>query len=593
MVARFFLFLGSMVTLATVSSTATASDEAGILVRLAEANDLVIEARLAGDETGAYVRGMPRTFSTHLLFGALAHADANSRWHRSSRVLELMERDAAALGALQREGGLFDEGNLDSPPDSAFVVSALCKMLRLLDRDESSDTEGLRHAIAEIVRRATPGLLEGGVHTPNHRWHLAATLAEIHALHPDPRLPVRIDEWLAEGIDIDPDGFYGERSPHYSAEVVNPALVELGHALERKDLLDVVRRNLEASLALIEPNGEVEAVFSRRQDQREGVRKYLADNFFAYRFFATKDGDGRWAALARRIERDQFDLVARNQRNPNAAFPLLALFREAAGELPADVALPESFVHHYAHNGIVRIRKGTTTTTINGASDAASGLGFGSGLAMNPTFLRFRRGAAVLDGVRLVPQFFSTGFFYPWGVDRIEGGWRLRELRRVPYYLPLPPESRRADGDYTLGADGRFFAKMEFDRRPVHTVDLEIRVDVREREDGGFDLDFDVDGRADVPVTIELSFREGGVLEGVDRLDSGGPEFAGAFALRRGDGRYRVGEDEIVFGPGSFEGPPVRGEHESVRWVNGSMRAVGQRVYVTLRTPVRYTMTLR
>ena len=40
-------------------------------------------------------------------------------------------------------------------------------------------------------------------------------------------------EWLAEGIDQDADGQFAERSPAYTAKVVNPALLTLVEELHR------------------------------------------------------------------------------------------------------------------------------------------------------------------------------------------------------------------------------------------------------------------------------------------------------------------------------------------------------------------------
>ena len=78
---------------------------------------------------------------------------------------------------------------------------------------------GRAHAIPEIPNALRPflvkagaGLAEGGVHTPNHRWVVSSALAQIHDVFPDVRFLAHIDQWLAEGIDINTDGQFTERS---------------------------------------------------------------------------------------------------------------------------------------------------------------------------------------------------------------------------------------------------------------------------------------------------------------------------------------------------------------------------------------------
>ena len=84
----------------------------------------------------------------------------------------------------------------------------------------------------------------------------------------------------------------------------------------------------------------------------------------------------------------------------------------------------------------------------------------------------------------------------------------------VPYHLPLPQRYRRADGNYALGSEGRFYSKMDFPHRPKQYKVLETSITIRQVGDSGFDLAFDVDGPA-TSLTIELCFRSGGTLTGV------------------------------------------------------------------------------
>src|SRR5438105_7368143 len=92
----------------------------------------------------------------------------------------------------QRPNGLIDlrDVNYDSSPDTGFAVQSLCAALEvggpLAQRDAAY--AALLDKLALFVRRAVPGMLRGGFHTPNHRWVIASALAQAGALFPD--LPV-------------------------------------------------------------------------------------------------------------------------------------------------------------------------------------------------------------------------------------------------------------------------------------------------------------------------------------------------------------------------------------------------------------------
>ena len=84
-----------------------------------------------------------------------------------------------------------------------------------------------RQRLEQVLRKAGPAIAAGGVHTPNHRWEIAAALARTHHLFPDRRYAARIDDWLDEGIDATPDGIYSERSSTYASEVTNHCLLAI------------------------------------------------------------------------------------------------------------------------------------------------------------------------------------------------------------------------------------------------------------------------------------------------------------------------------------------------------------------------------
>jgi hypothetical protein len=200
-----------------------------------------------------------------------------------------------------------------------------------------------------------------------------------------------------------------------------------------------------------------------------------------------------------------------------------------------------------------------------------------------------RKGAAILDSLRMSPRFFSTGHFRSDGVDAYRGGWRLTDRVKVPYHLPLPQRYRRRDGDYALGSEGRFYAKMDFPRRPNQYRVLDTTIVIKEVSDGAFHVDFDVDGPP-TSLTVELCFRSGGTLTGV--VDKGDHNYQ----LVAGEGTYTVGTDSIKFGPGNGSGllqPIAMDPGEKYTYLGGNLTPAGERVYITGVIPFRYTLRLR
>jgi hypothetical protein len=569
---------------------------------LTTVNDLQIPATLSSYQQQIDTLASPRALAQSALRLVSAYVNPRGQNHHNSALLGPLNDLLDALADRQNPSGLYDIGNLDSPPDSSFVISDLGIAYELLRQDAQPATEAAREKYATIMRRSARSLAEGGVHTPNHRWEICKALAHLNHLWPSRLLRARINDWLGEGIDQDAEGEYSERSPNYASEVTNRSLVTIARLAGKPGLLRNVRRNLALTLYRLEVNGEVETVQSRRQDQTgiQDVWKYLMH----FRELALVDGDRRFAAVAEQII-DR--VVAAPESFATSGYSVGEFLAEAlaypdlTAVLPRPVEPVTRYEKFFRGSQLVRIRRENTTASIFGGTDwhnpRVDSVGhptaireIASGLSTNPTFVKLRKGAAILDSVRMSPRFFSTGHFRSNGVTALRDGWRLHDRVAVPYHLPLPQRYRRRDGNYILGSEGRFYSKMDFPHRPKQYRVLDTSITVRQVGDSAFDLAFDVDGPA-TSLTIELCFRSGGSLTGV--VPASGD---GNYQLVDGEGAYTVGADTITFGPGNGSGirqPIAMDPGEKYTYLGGSLTPAGLRVYITGEVPFQYTLHLR
>lgn len=543
----------------------------------------------------------------HLLGLVTVFTSPESGFHGSPELADPMIGCLERLEQLQGPDGLFGGDNLSSPPDSAFTINDACLAVQLLQvhgqaqgrlpgpvpgGGSAAVLQEIEARLWKIIAKITPALVEGGVHTPNHRWELCAALAQIHRLDPRPEIDLRIDEWLAEGIDQLPDGMYSERSPLYASAVTNPSLLIIADASGRPELLDHLRKNLEAFLPWFNPDGTVESVFSRRQDQwlDFGGAGFL----LPYRRMALQDGRSDFAAAASWLGGfpllEPAKLLAQTRILPGLAGVLPHGQEEVQQEEQQQLRMPAELRPGRAtleSCRTYRFRQGETAVTVFGGGDHSPS-GVASGLSNNPTFLRFRHGNSVLSDVRLARNFFSLGPFRSMETLAEGENVRLRELVEASFYLPLPAERRRADGIYEQSHEGRFSAAMDFAGRPTvqHRLGTEVTVAAKGHQ---ADVDITFDG-ADTSFALELTFRPGGVLKGVEEVSEGVYQLVGSM------GRYSVGSDTIEFGPGSAadpDTPPVYNPGENYTYLRGTNATEGIKVYITGRTRGTRRLTLR
>ncbi len=535
------------------ASAVTAATEGAELSGIVKHHDAVVEAMLARQVTdpksrgyGSLATGGAATSDSGIYSAGAAAAvvqqcvaaylHPESKFHGDRLMVERIGLAIGFLNRAQHADGLIDllETNFDSPPDTGFTVHNLATGACLAHR------AGHRELVAlcePFLRKAAEGLAIGGIHTPNHRWVVSSALAQVNELFPDASYVRRIEQWLAEGIDIGEDGQYTERSTSVYNIVCDRAFVVLAVKLKRPELLDAVRRNLQSMLYLMHANYEVVTEISHRQDRNR--RGTMGGYWFPLRYLAVRDHNGQFATICNHFTPAFSSLSA------------LMEYPEMAGPMPEPESLPSDFRKEMPSLGIVRFRRGPMSATA---------------LAGDPIFFALRQGDAVIEGVRFASAFFGKGQFSG-AMQSSAGNYTLIQNLEAPYYQPLDPPRKVTPANW---------GELRAERRRSQICRLRQSASVMQTKNG-FRVRIQSEGTAGVPVAIEIGLRDGGQLEGCEAAG------AGAAVLASGRGSYTVGGDRIRFGPGLCE-------HRYTEVRGALPKLAGLSVYLTAFTPLDHTI---
>jgi len=277
---------------------------------------------------------------------AIACFDPDSPRRGDEALWRRLVQAADALAAFQHEDGFIDlsQSNLHSPPDTAFLVEDLVPLCEVLRAAEPSDRLW-----------------------PHESWRAEA------------------QRYLDEGIDIDADGEFSERSTGCYNYVCDLALILIGRALGRDEYIDYADRNLEHMLWLLHPDGTLVTDYSRRQDrdQAVGVEHYL----LLYWYRALMRGDGRFLAAAELgLKR-----MAGGGQGLGRLAKWLRYFSEAGERpVPAPEPLPAEYEKRFDGVGVLRRRAGTQSLTLMAGSADVLAMRFGVACEADALSLRLR-----------------------------------------------------------------------------------------------------------------------------------------------------------------------------------------------------------
>ena len=409
----------------------------------------------------------------------------DSGYYHDETILTGMLRGLDYVESTQHENGLFDyiTCNFFSAPDTAFCIGIILPALKYLKKlsDKTPSEELLEQRLERIIHAGGRGLLEGGFHTPNHRWAIAALLAQCGMLFGDEELTQGAFAYLNEGIDCNEDGEYSEKSAGNYNGVNNQAMIFLAEALGDDSYEQHVIRNLHMMLTYWEPDDSIFTANSTRFDKDRLV--YPDGYYFFYLYLGVKYDIPQFIAMANYAFRIIFE---KNLLAPDLLMRFL-LHPDLITYESDRCATPTQYKAYYADSGIARVRRGSYSYTV---------------MKDKSNFLYVHNGAIKL-AVKLGGSFCEHRAFKAERMWEEDGAFHLQQTMRGWYYLPFPEKPATSD-----------WWQMDNASRPKKWgPDMDIHVIVRETEEG-IDVEFITSGVKGAPWRIELAF------SGVSRISN-------------------------------------------------------------------------
>ena len=153
--------------------------------------------------------------------------------------------------------------------------------------------------ISRFLNKAADGIIQGGFHTPNHRWVISAAMASLARLIERPECLDYMKLFLNEGIDCDAEGEFTERSAGVYNIVCDKSLFVLANERYMPELYGHITRNLNMVMQYFEPDGHINTMNSTRQDK--GMSPEADIYYDCFLAMALKTRDAGFAYMADRM----------------------------------------------------------------------------------------------------------------------------------------------------------------------------------------------------------------------------------------------------------------------------------------------------
>jgi len=411
---------------------------------------------------------------------------AESKYYRDPSLLSLISDACDMILRTAHEDGTHDFLATNYYTPATFEIVSICRGYKLFVRYmEGTEAEKqTQEKLIAAISHWAKGCLNGGFHTPNHRWVESAAMALCYNILGWPALMDKINSYLSEGIDCDEYGEFTERSMGSYNPINDNAMMVMAEELNKPELYEYAKRNMELTFSYHEGDGTIFTRNSRRLDNAQD-RVYPGHIwYYLYLWAGEMFADAKYLKFA--------DDMFRNSVMNGLGVPgclWLYLDRPQLKELEPDLTgavIPTEYHSFYPNSRILRVRKGDFSYTL---------------LSRNPDFMHIKFGRQTMT-LRMCSSFFAVAQFEPETIVKTETGYRMTFRGHGEYkgLFPEPPKSPDWD-------------RMDHSLRPViHSCDLDYTLDITDLTDG-VALHIRVDNTPRVPFKLEFVLPAGVRLE--------------------------------------------------------------------------------
>lgn len=412
-----------------------------------------------------------------------AFVTEDSRWYLSDVLAEAIRRDLRYMREHQRPDGCFDIStcNYASPPDTAFMVNAMLSGWWLLEQSTAPEADFIRQPMYELIDSASRGIAAGGFHTPNHRWAIASCLLNCEKITGNHELGKRAAQYLQEGLDINKDGEFAERSAGNYNQVNDDQMIRLFVATGDKRYLEAMAANLEMMYCYFDPDNSVFTNNSTRQDM--GLKVY-ADTYYIFyllaAYFLQREDLGRMAGFIWQ------DCRRRGTIPPGVEWVLLHPEMDGYGEQEGFEPPITRIDRLFEDSCIARIRKDEWSCSL---------------LKGKANCLYFQHGTFTMY-MTIYANLCDRRNFLADTLEKTENGYIMKAHAAGWYYLPF--DEKPATSDW-------WAMDNPHTRKKIEGLPLDTTLRIEQQEDG-IDLYIHTEGIDWVPLRCEFSFQPGGYV---------------------------------------------------------------------------------